>query len=62
MEVQKAMNAREKVNQLCLLTVVGACKIIGYWECVCQSKGNGEKGQIQVSYLFSEFSVHNKRS
>lgn len=53
------MNAREKVNQLCLLTVVQTCKIIGYWECVCQSKGAREKGQIQVrvTYFLSSMSA-----
>lgn len=52
------MNAGEKVNQLCLFTVVQTCKIIGYWECVCQSKGAREKGQIQVrvTYFLSSMS------
>lgn len=46
------MNGREKVDQLCLLTVVQTCKIMGYWECVCQSKGDREKAQIQVRVTY----------
>lgn len=59
MVVQKAVNAREKVNQLCLLTVVQTYKIIGYWKCVCQSKEAREKGQIQVrvTYFLSSISI-----